>query len=128
METQRKNILIIEDHDSIRHLLGAMLSKSYSVTTSKNGLEGLLWLGKGNIPDLILLDINMPDVDGFAFLEQMQRSRFFGQIPVMVISGNDDEREIRNCYDLGIKHFFRKPFNPLLLKERIGSLLSANHN
>ncbi len=120
----KKSILIIEDHDSIRKLLSVFLSKDYEVVAQKDGLEGISWLGKGNFPDLILLDMEMPRLDGVSFLKNLRMSGFFGEIPIVVISGTDDERSIFQCQQLGIEHFFNKPFNPLVLQEKITNILS----
>ena len=77
MSTLKKQILIIEDHDSIRILLGKLLSKKYKVTTRRDGLEGMAWLSEGNFPDLILLDIHMPQIAGHEFLMGLRTSGFF---------------------------------------------------
>lgn len=119
----RKNILVIEDHKSIRILLGTMLSKNYSVTTKKDGVEGMAWLGQGNIPDLIVLDMNMPQLSGHEFLSNIRCSGFFKDIPVVVVSGEDDDMEKNNCYQLGIHDYFTKPFNPIQLNKSIGGIL-----
>ena len=89
----KRTILIIDDHDCIRLLLGSILSKNYEVVTKKNGLEAMAWLSSGNIPDLILLDLVMPSLNGFDFLKNLRTSGFFRNIPVLVLSGNDDEAE-----------------------------------
>lgn len=120
----RKSILIIEDHDSIRKLLTIFLSKDYEVVAHKDGLEGISWLGKGNFPDLILLDMEMPRLDGISFLKNLRNSGFFGDIPIVVISGSNEEQYTFQCEQLAVKHFFNKPFNPLILQEKITHILS----
>jgi CheY-like chemotaxis protein len=123
MKSDKKNLLIIEDHDSIRHLLGVMLNKNFSVTTKKDGIEGLVWLGDGNLPDLILLDMHMPEMDGISFLQQVKSSGFFKQIQVIIISANDNEHDLKYAYELGVRRIFKKPFNPLNLQQEIDSVL-----
>ena len=122
----KKNILVIEDHESIRLLLGTMLSKRYSVVTKKDGIEGMTWLGTGNIPDLILLDMEMPRLTGKEFLSNIRCSGFFSHIPVVVISGEDSPEEKDVCYQLGIQEYFTKPFNPIQLNQRIHHILQSN--
>ena len=121
----KKNILIVEDHHSIRMLLGMMLSKQYSVTTKKDGLEGMSWLGSGNIPDLIVLDMSMPRLSGTEFLSGIRSSGFFRDIPVVVLSANDDPTEMDECHQLGIDDYVTKPFNPVTLSERINQILAS---
>lgn len=123
MNIARKRILIIEDHESIRLLLGTMLSKSYEVVTKKDGMEGMAWLVKGNMPDLILLDMSMPRLSGNDFLRNIRQSGFFRDIPVIVVSGNDGEDDVRNCLRWGVDDYLTKPFNPISLKKRIESVL-----
>ncbi len=123
MNIARKRILIVEDHESIRLLLGTMLSKSYEVVTTKDGLEGMAWLVKGNLPDLILLDMSMPRLSGNDFLRNIRQSGFFRDIPVIVVSGNNGEEDVKNCLRWGVDEYMTKPFNPISLKKRIENVL-----
>lgn len=123
MNTSRKRILIIEDHESIRLLLGTMLSKTYEVVTKKDGLEGMAWLVRGNLPDLILLDMSMPRLSGNDFLRNIRQSGFFRDIPVIVVSGNDGEEDVKNCLRWGVDDYMTKPFNPISLKKKIETVL-----
>ena len=126
IDVYSKSVLIIEDHASIRLLLGSMLSKYYNVTTLKDGLEGMTWLVKGNLPDLILLDMSMPRLSGSEFLKNIRQSGFFRDIPVIVVSGNDGDDDIKNCEEWGVYDYLTKPFNPIELKEKISKALAAN--
>ena len=126
VNTYTKSILIIEDHDSIRLLLGSMLSKYYNVTTLKDGMEGMAWLVKGNVPDLILLDMSMPRLSGNDFLKNIRQSGFFREIPVIIISANDGDNDIKNCLKWGVSGYMTKPFNPIELKNKINKILTAN--
>lgn len=114
-----KSILVIEDHESIRKLLGSLLSKNYKVTTKKDGLDGMVWLNRGNKPDLILLDLEMPRLNGIDFLTNIKNSGFFHDIPVVVLSGNEIEAEVDFCFKMGAKDYIKKPFNPLTLRRKI---------
>ena len=125
MNVHRKSILIIEDHESIRLLLGNMLSKSYNVVTKKDGLDGMAWLVRGNLPDLILLDMSMPRLNGSAFLKNIRQSGFFRDIPVIVVSVNDGEDDKKSCLHWGVSDYLTKPFNPISLKEKIKMALYA---
>jgi two-component system, chemotaxis family, chemotaxis protein CheY len=124
MPSSGKRILIVEDHNSIRMLLGTLLGKNYQVVTKQDGLEGMAWLSQGNIPDLILLDMEMPRLNGETFLKNIRNSGFFKDIPVIVISGNEDKSGIDYCYRLGVADYLTKPFNPLVLKDKISRVLA----
>ncbi len=125
MNVKDKTVLVIEDHDSIRLLLGSMLGKYYKVATMKDGLEGMAWLVRGNLPDLILLDMSMPRLSGEEFLKNIRQSGFFSSIPVIVVSGNDGDEDIRECMKWGVSEYLTKPFNPIELKKKIEFVLAA---
>lgn len=119
MNTQKANILIVDDHEAVRFLLGLTLRKQFDVVTKRDGLEGLAWLAAGNIPDLIMLDMQMPRLNGIDFLKQVRSSGMFRNIPVLLVSANENEEDIALSYGLGIVDFIRKPFNPISLKEKV---------
>lgn len=124
MKSTKKKILVIEDHDSIRLLLERFLSKQFDVTCKADGFDGLAWLSQGNIPDLIILDMSMPRLSGLDFLNNIRTSGLFREIPVLVVSGEEDSKVIKKCHDLGIKGFIPKPFNPINLNEKINNVLT----
>lgn len=120
---KKANILIIEDHDAVRLLLGLTFKQQYHVVTKRDGIEGLAWLAAGNMPDLIMLDMQMPRLNGLEFLRQLRSTGFFAQIPVLLVSGNDDAIENAQVFDLGIVDFVPKPFNPVSLRDRVTAIL-----
>ncbi len=121
----KEHILIIDDDMGIRSLLEFYLSRFYSVTTKSNGLEAMLWLENGNIPDLILVDINMPEIGGYEFLKLVRSSGFFQDIPVVILTGLLDDEVKSKCIQHGVDGFFTKPFNPNHLLTQINTLLHA---
>lgn len=124
MSTQKANILIVDDHEAVRFLLGFTLRKQFEVVTKRDGLEGLAWLAAGNIPDLIMLDMQMPRLNGIDFLKQVRSSGMFRNIPVLLVSANENEDDIALSYGLGIVDFIRKPFNPISLKEKVFQVIN----
>ena len=123
MSVDKKDILVIEDHESLRVLLGHFLGKNYEVTTKSDGFDALAWLSYGNIPDLIILDMSLPRLSGLDFLENIRSSGFFQDIPVIIVSGEEDRNVIAKCQQLSIDGFLHKPFNPIVLKEKISAVL-----
>jgi DNA-binding response OmpR family regulator len=119
----KKKILVIDDERTIRVLLENFL-KEYIVTTKNDGLEGLSWLQEGNIPDLIVADIQMPNLDGYVFVRQIRASGFFKDIPLIVLSGLESTAEKVKCLKLGANDYLVKPFNPEELAIRIELLIS----
>ena len=78
---------------------------------------------RGNLPDIILLDMSMPRLSGNEFLRNIRQSGFFRDIPVIVVSGNDGEEDVKNCLRWGVDDYLTKPFNPISLKKRIETVL-----
>ena len=113
----KKQILIIDDDNSTRLLLQYLLAEKYSVIGKTNGLEGMLWLNAGNIPDVILLDINMPHLNGKDFLKQIRFSGFFSEIPVLILSSESHLQEIKSF--ISPNDILGKPFMPEILFSKL---------
>ena len=114
-----RKILLVEDHDSLRQVIGAFLSSRFDVTGAKNGLEAMSRLSQGFIPDVIVTDAVMPGLNGFQLIANLRCSGMYASIPVIVISGScNDEEELR-FKQLGVNGYFRKPFNPVHLQDRL---------
>lgn len=120
----RKKILIVDDERSIRMLLENYLGQTYEVTTKADGLDALNWLNTGHIPDLIIADINMPNMDGHAFVENIKSSGYFSEIPVVMLSASESSAEKVKFLRLGANDYMVKPFNPEELEVRIELLLN----
>lgn len=115
---QTRLILIVEDNKSFRVLMNHFLSKQYQVVTKANGVEAMRWLSKGNQPDLILLDLGMPKMTGNDFLSGIRSSGFYQNIPVIIVSGNNEDTFNGDVLK-DIQHYFKKPFDPRKLQEKI---------
>lgn len=118
--------MVLEDSEFMRRFLSKFLSKKMELTLVSDGLEALKRLHEGMVPDLIIADINMPNIDGFEFLEHMQESPLFRHIPVIILSGNDDSKDRIRCLQLGAVDYIVKPFNPVELELRVSGHLSRS--
>ena len=116
----KKQILIIDDDNSTRLLLQYLLSERYRVIGKTNGMEGMLWLNAGNIPDLILLDINMPKLNGKDFLKHVRFSGFFSDIPILILSSETQLQEVKSF--ISPNDILGKPFMPDLLFRKLENL------
>jgi len=123
----KRNILIIEDENSLRLLLTSYLSKHYSVSSHKDGLDALAWMSAGNIPDAVVLDMEMPRLNGAEFLIHIRSSGFFKDIPVIVVSGNTDPTLPKKLKKLGANAFIPKPLNPLGMKDAIEQMITSKN-
>lgn len=120
----KDTILVIDDEMSIRMLLENFLSKTYKVVTCNDGQEGMKYLEQGNLPDLIVADIQMPNLDGYEFIRNVRASGFFKNIPMIMLSGIESSNERVKCLKLGADDYLVKPFNPEELAIRIENLLA----
>jgi DNA-binding response OmpR family regulator len=120
----KKTVLVVDDELSIRLLLENYLGKEYKVLTKNDGLEGLKYLEEGNLPDIVVADIQMPNMDGYALLENMKQSGFFNKIPVIMLSGNESSQERIKSLKMGADDYMVKPFNPEELSLRIKNILA----
>jgi class 3 adenylate cyclase len=113
-------ILVVDDNDDNRFTLAMRLEAcGYSnLVMAENGREALDRM-RAQPMALILLDIMMPELDGFGVLEAMRADAALRGIPVLVISAADDIANVVKCIELGATDFLTKPFNPVLLKARV---------
>ena len=102
-------VLIVEDEKLIREIFSDYLEKKgYDVTTAENGQKALDFLSDDNKPDLILLDLNMPVLNGKEFLETMLENKKFKNIPVIMLTAISNNKEIGETLSLGAKGFIEK--------------------
>ena len=76
------------------------------------------------MPDLILLDLEMPRIGGNEFLRNIKNSGFFNDIPVIILSGNEEDEDVALCYEMGATEFVPKPFNPIILNQKINAVFN----
>ena len=88
-----KQVLIIDDEPIMRKLLEQILKDKYEVISLENGREGLEWMYSGNIPDLVVADLNMPEINGFEYIKKVRESGFFNDVPLIVLSGEESSSE-----------------------------------
>ncbi|GAB5556446.1 MAG: response regulator [Schleiferiaceae bacterium] len=122
-QPKANKIIAVDDNVMMRSLLENVLSRKYEVNVMEDGQQALEWLYAGNIPDLIIADLNMPEVSGFEFLEKVKESGFFEQIPVIVLSGEEGSATRVKVFENKGNDYILKPFNPKELIYRIDNLL-----
>jgi CheY-like chemotaxis protein len=122
-----KALLIVDDEDDIRTIVQAALEElaGWQVLGAASGLEGLD-LAKTTRPDAILLDISMPDMDGFAIFARLQQDPATQAIPVLVLTSKVLARDLAQFELLQVAGVITKPFNPLTLAQQIATLLHWN--
>jgi len=119
----RSKILIVDDEiDTLLPLKKSLEVEDYLVLGASNGYEALE-LAKTNIPDLILLDIMMPGMDGYEVCVQLKKDPVTRNIPVIMLTAKDAVREKVKGLDIGADDYVTKPFNLNELKARIKSVM-----
>ena len=117
-------ILIVDDDDRLReYVLVNLEMEGYAVREAGSAEEGLDVLVESTPPDLVLLDVMMPQVDGWEMLRRVQERHGVGTIPVIMFSGKLDERSAAEATSRGAQGFIGKPFNPQELIEQTKQLL-----
>lgn len=119
----KKRILVIDDEITILKLLQHYLSEYYEVVVKPNGNSAFAWMHEGNIPELIVADLQMPEMNGYDFLAQVRASGFFRETPVIILSSIDNSAERIRCFKLGARDYVVKPFNPEELQLRIQNII-----
>jgi adenylate cyclase len=119
----RSVILVVDDNDDNRDLLARRLRRQgYEVVTAAGGRAALDALAEAPV-DLVLLDVMMPDLDGYAVLQRVKGDSTLRDIPVLMISALDEMDSVVRCIQLGAEDYLGKPFDPVLLQARIGACL-----
>jgi adenylate cyclase len=117
------HVLVVDDNAANRDVLERrLLREGHQVTTAANGVAGLE-LALADEFDLILLDLIMPEMSGFEVLRQLKAAEHTSHIPVIVISALDELDSVVRCIEAGAEDYLTKPFNPTLLRARIGASL-----
>ena len=117
-----KHILIVDDSAENLTMYKSLLETSYEVTPVDSGKHALKFL-KERDTDLILLDVSMPQMDGFETIAAIRKDEKNASIPVVFITGNADPTLEAKCLDAGADDFVEKPFDPEVLKRRISRIL-----
>lgn len=117
-------VLVVDDNEMNRDLLARrLLRDGHAVSTAENGREGLAMMVAQPF-DLVMLDIMMPEMNGYEVLERLKGDPSLRHIPVIMITAVDDPDSVVRCVELGAEDHLPKPFNPALLRARVGASLA----
>ena len=119
----KEKILIADDSEMNQMLLEEILSDKYEYVMAKDGTEAVDILEKNDDIDLVMLDINMPKMDGFGVLEVMNLRHWISEVPVIIISSENDVDFIRRSYDLGASDYISRPFDLTVVRRRVENTL-----
>ena len=120
---QKKRILVVDDEEDIRELVGYNLSRDgYMVDSAVSGEEALK-ITKKNRPDLILLDLMLPGIDGLETARRFKNDSSTSSVPIIILTAKGDEADIVTGLELGADDYVTKPFSPRILNARVKAVL-----
>lgn len=117
-------VLVVEDNPDLQYLLEYNFqTRGFDVVVAEDGADALEYLqGPDELPDVIVLDLMMPAVNGVEFLHRRADSPDLQAVPVLVLTAVDDEETLAEAYDLGVEDYVTKPFSPSALVTRVKHL------
>ena len=125
---KRQKILIVDDSKLNRDILKEILGETYNYLEAENGNQAIQMIGENIGIDLMLLDLNMPQMNGFEVLKIMKRSQCIAEIPVIMVSSEDAVDTMRKAYELGITDYITRPFDSVIVKKRVQNTLGLYMN
>jgi ligand-binding sensor domain-containing protein/signal transduction histidine kinase/DNA-binding response OmpR family regulator len=123
-DLKNKKILIVDDHENIRYAVGIHLKKHFTIYEASNGKEAIE-LANTLLPDLIISDVRMPEMDGFELNKYIKNDALTTHIPFVFLTAQDTEQDIINGLKMGVDDYILKPFNPEILLLKIYNLLNT---
>lgn len=127
--TDKLKILIVDDSELNRELLAGMLEDEYEIYQVENGKKAIDILEENREQfKLVLLDINMPVMDGYEVLSIMKRRKWLDKLPVIVISAEISGESVKKAYELGASDYFVRPFNVAIVLRRVRNMITLYDN
>ena len=124
----KQKILIVDDSEMNRMLLMAILGDEYDFIEAENGRKAVYLLHQDVNIDLMLLDITMPEMNGFEVLEKMNQFHWIDEIPVIMISADESMHAVEKSYDLGVTDYIHRPFDAFIVRRRVQNTLNLYAN
>jgi two-component system phosphate regulon response regulator PhoB len=119
-------VLLVEDEDQLRRVMKDLLEREgYRVAEARDGIQALDQVDR-HAPDVVILDLNLPGIDGYSVLAQLRSRHATRQIPVMVLTAKGDEDNEVRVFELGADDFVTKPFRARSLTARLEAVLGRH--
>lgn len=120
----KKKVLIVDDKPTIAKVIQVYIAETFDCVFFEDPIQAIAWLNKGNFPDLIISDINMPNMSGVDFLDYVKKNDLFKSIPFVILSSEDSTSQKIALLEKGADDYISKPFNPMELKVRLKKIVS----
>ena len=119
-----KKVLVVEDNsDNLRLITYALKRHGYEVISAETGMQGVA-LANSELPAFILMDINLPDIDGLEATRRIRQSSVHGSVPIIAITSYAMAGDMDMVLDAGCTGYFEKPIDPLTIMDKIHALLA----
>ena len=123
-----KKILLIDDTDFHLSIAKNMLKNNYEVATARSGKEGLDYLLKGLVPDIILLDIVMPEMDGWETYHKIKGISLLQDVPIVFLTSSTETEDIKYAHQIGAADYIMKPYEKNDLLKKVDTIIQKyNH-
>src|SRR5690554_549959 len=121
--TTKNRILAIDDEPSVLMIIQHFFKEKSEVVVKDNAEDGIKLMQTGYLPDIIICDLTMPNIDGLELVRMIRSSGFFSSIPLIMLSATESSEQKIAVLNAGADDFMVKPFNPKELEARINSIL-----
>ena len=112
--------LVVDDDPTILRMISAILkSLGYEVSLAGNGLEGLEQLAKLGAPDVVLVDWNMPEMNGLEFVKAVRSNSVYTDLPLIMVTTELEMPQLALTFDAGVNEYIMKPFDPIMIQEKL---------
>lgn len=112
--------LAIDDDQAILRMISSILKGlGYEVSQACNGLEGLEQLTKLGAPDVVLVDWNMPEMNGLEFVKAVRSNSAYADLPLIMVTTEIEMTQLALTFDAGVNEYIMKPFNPVMIQEKL---------
>ena len=125
---EQQTLMIVDDSKLNRMMLMDILGDQYHYIEAADGRQAVRLLEKDLTVDLMLLDVHMPEMDGFQVLEQMNRFNWINEVPVIMVSAEDRREASERAYTLGVTDFIHRPFDAFIVRHRVENTLRLYAN
>ncbi|OPY73280.1 MAG: hypothetical protein A4E64_02611 [Syntrophorhabdus sp. PtaU1.Bin058] len=123
-----KTVLIVDDSPTIRKLLAYILKKkSYIIAEAEDGMDAMEKLSHVQV-DLVIVDLNMPNMDGIEFVKGLRDNYYYMDTPVIMLTTTKDERLRKDAFEAGVNMFLNKPVQPGVLLYKVESFLQEGED
>ena len=122
-KVERKKILLVDDDEIHLTIAEMILSEKYEIVTAKSGTEAMAYFHQGKFPNLVLLDLLMPDMDGWETFNRLKAISFLQSIPIVFLTSVTEKNEEEHAREIGAADFIIKPFERDYLLKRVRKIL-----